>query len=116
MDSIGEKIRIQRLTKNFSQEYMSFMLDISQAAYSNLERNETELTIRRIYEIAEILEISPFVLLPKPKFGTYIDYHNFVHTIRKIGKVWSDKIYRRKKSVPAHITVYDSDITKPENE
>ncbi|MFA6082774.1 helix-turn-helix domain-containing protein [Mucilaginibacter sp.] len=112
MDSIGEKIRIQRLTKNYSQQYMSFMLDISQAAYSNLERNETDLTIKRIYEIAEILEISPFILLPKPKFGTYINYHNFMLTIRKIGRFWSDAIKRKKENLPEHINVYNSDIEK----
>lgn len=110
MDSIGEKIRIQRLTRNYSQQYMSFMLDISQAAYSNLERDETELTIKRIYEIAEILEISPFILLPKPRFGTYINYHNFMLTIRKIGKLWSSKIRTKKATLPEHINVYNSDI------
>jgi len=70
--TVGEKIRIQRLTRNYTQEYMAWELDISQAAYSKLERDETELTLRRIYEIAEILEISPFELMPKPKFGTAI--------------------------------------------
>jgi transcriptional regulator with XRE-family HTH domain len=115
MNSVGEKIRIQRLIKNYSQQYMSFMLDISQAAYSNLERDETELTIKRIYEIAEILEISPFILLPKPKFGTYINYHNFMHTIRKIGLFWSARVKNKKGSIPEYITVYNSDIEKPEN-
>jgi transcriptional regulator with XRE-family HTH domain len=72
MNDVGEKIRIQRLTKKYSQEYMAFMLDISQAAYSKIERDETELTIKRIYEIAEILEINPFTLMPKPKHGSSI--------------------------------------------
>ncbi|MBD1395147.1 helix-turn-helix domain-containing protein [Mucilaginibacter glaciei] len=116
MNSIGEKIRIQRLTKNYSQQYMSFMLDISQAAYSNLERDETELTIRRIYEIAEILEISPFILLPKPRFGTYINYHNFMITIRKIRQLWTSKIRNKKANLPEHINVYNSDIEKLPNE
>ncbi|MGP2550132.1 helix-turn-helix domain-containing protein [Mucilaginibacter rubeus] len=69
---IGEKIRLERLAKQYSQEYMAWSLDISQAAYSKVERDETELTIRRIYQIAEILEISPFRLMPKPKYGTAI--------------------------------------------
>lgn len=116
MNSIGEKIRIQRLIKNYSQQYMAFMLDISQAAYSNLERDETELTVRRIYEIAEILEISPFILLPKPRFGTYINYHHFMITIRKIRQLWMSGIRNKKGNLPEHINVYNSDIEKLQNE
>ena len=60
MKDVGEKIRLQRMTKKNSQEYMAFMLDISQPAYSKIERDETELTIQRIFDIAEILEINPY--------------------------------------------------------
>lgn len=100
METIGEKIRIRRLTKNYSQQYMSFMLDISQAAYSNLERDETELTIKRIYEIAEVLEISPFELLPKPKFGTGINHLFFQKTMKKIRAFWLKPIRDKKTSSP----------------
>lgn len=100
MDTIGEKIRIQRLTKSYSQEYMAFMLDISQAAYSNLERDETALTIKRIYEIAEILEISPFQLMPKPKFGTGINLGSFRRTIKKLKEVWLYGVRAKMKLKP----------------
>ncbi|MNV83727.1 helix-turn-helix protein [compost metagenome] len=53
------------MIKGYSQEYMAFRLNISQNAYSKLERGETELTVRRFYEIAEILEISIDSLLPE---------------------------------------------------
>jgi transcriptional regulator with XRE-family HTH domain len=68
--TVGENIRIQRLIKGYSQEYMAFMLEISQAAYSSLERNAGNITVRRIYDIAEILKMSPFELMPKPKYET----------------------------------------------
>lgn len=55
--SIAARIRIQRMIKGYSQEYMASRMGISQNAYSKLERGETELTVRRFYEIAEILEI-----------------------------------------------------------
>lgn len=101
METIGDKIRIRRLTKNYSQEYMAFMLDISQAAYSNLERNETDLTVKRIYEIAEVLEISPFEFLPKPKFGTGINHLFFWKTMKKIRSLWVKPIREKKSSSPA---------------
>lgn len=93
MNDVGEKIRLQRLTKKYSQEYMAFLLDISQAAYSKIERDETELTLKRIYEIAEILEISPFTLMPKPKHGAAIAYYK---TIRKLTTLWNKNIKRAK--------------------
>jgi len=100
MSNVGEKIRIRRLTKSYSQEYMAFMLDISQAAYSNLERDETEMTIKRIYEIAEILEMSPFELMPKPKFGTSFNHISFWRTINKFKAMWVSDIRLRKARVP----------------
>lgn len=86
--------------KNYSQEYMAFMLDISQAAYSNLERNETEMTIKRVFEIAEILEMSPFELMPKPKFGSGINHLKFWRTIRKFSAIWKAGINARRSSPP----------------
>lgn len=63
--SFVEKIRLNRQIKGYSQEYMAFMLNISQNAYSKLERGETELTIPRLYEIVEILDISIKSILPE---------------------------------------------------
>lgn len=70
---IAEEIRAQRQKRGISQEAMGFHLNISQAAYSKMERGESEITITRIYEIADILEISVFDLLPKSKYGTSIN-------------------------------------------
>jgi transcriptional regulator with XRE-family HTH domain len=102
MDAIGEKIRIKRLIKNFSQEYMAFMLEISQAAYSNIESDKTELTIKRAYEIAEILEMSPFELMPKPKFSTGINHLLFLRTLKKVSNLWISAIRKKKTTAPEY--------------
>jgi transcriptional regulator with XRE-family HTH domain len=111
MDNIGEKIRIQRLIKNYSQEYMAFALDMSQAAYSNIERNETKITLERVFEIAEILEISPFELMPKPKNGTGINAEYFWRTIKKLSGLWTSKVKKRLKNKPEGLNVFNSDIS-----
>ncbi|MDT3401258.1 helix-turn-helix domain-containing protein [Mucilaginibacter terrae] len=98
MDKIGEKIRIQRLEKNYSQEYMAFMLDISQAAYSKIERCETTMSLPRIYAIAEILQISPFVLMPKPKYGTGINIHFIYATFDKLKRLWVSGVKQKKQA------------------
>ena len=41
--SLGEKLKQARLTKNFSQEYMAEVLQISQKTYSNFENNKTKI-------------------------------------------------------------------------
>ena len=96
-DTIGEKIRLRRLEKGYSQEYMGFMLEITQAAYSRMERNETTLTIPRIYEIAEILEVSPFTFLPKPKYGVGINGTFVQKTLAKLSRLWRENILARKE-------------------
>jgi transcriptional regulator with XRE-family HTH domain len=60
---IGEKIRLCRLQRGYSQEFMAFSLNISQNAYSKIEREQTELTVKRLYEIAGLLKISAVDLL-----------------------------------------------------
>lgn len=54
---IGEKIRTIRTIKGYSQEYMSNILNISQPAYSDIEKNKTKIDINRLKKISEILEI-----------------------------------------------------------
>ena len=56
MDNILEKIKDIRKQKGYSHEYMAHQLDMSQPAYSKIEKNETVLSVDRLYKIAEILE------------------------------------------------------------
>jgi transcriptional regulator with XRE-family HTH domain len=50
-------LRQLRIQKEFSQEYMAVKLNISQEAYSKIELGKTELTLKRLYEIAIILDV-----------------------------------------------------------
>jgi len=56
METIIEKIKDIRKNKSFSHEYMAHRLDMSQPAYSKIEKNETVLSVERLLKIAEILE------------------------------------------------------------
>lgn len=94
-DSVGERIRIHRMIKNYSQEYMAFMLEISQPAYSNIERGITVLTIPRLYEIAEVLEMSVFSLMPPSKFGSGINLGRYLGTLFKLVRPNSKKLKAR---------------------
>lgn len=54
----GDKIRILRTMKGFSQENMAEMMGISRLAYGNIERNNTNLSKAHLEKIAEVLCIS----------------------------------------------------------
>lgn len=56
--ALGEKLKQARLRKNFSQDYMAEVLDVSQKTYSNFENNKTSPNFSQIEEIARILEVS----------------------------------------------------------
>jgi len=60
---IGDKIRIFRIQKGYSQENMSQMLGISLNAYSKIERGETDPGFSRLEQIAEVLETTIMEIL-----------------------------------------------------
>ena len=62
MITIGERLRILRAKKNFSQEYMAEALGISRPAYVSYETNRTK-PVRRLPELARILGVTPDYLL-----------------------------------------------------
>lgn len=53
--NIGDNIRKFRELKNITREQMASDLEMSLSGYSKIERNETDLTITRIQQIAQIL-------------------------------------------------------------
>lgn len=57
------KLKQLRELKNLTQEYVANKLDITTRAYSKIETGETQLTIKRLNEISEILEIDPLEIL-----------------------------------------------------
>lgn len=56
---IGNKIKNIRELKNFTQGYMAEKMDISQAAYSKLEKGNVKISPEKLAEIAKILEVNP---------------------------------------------------------
>lgn len=59
----GQKLRVLREFRNYSQEYIAEKLGITQHAYSRIENNQTKLTAERLEKLAAILKIPPLELL-----------------------------------------------------
>ena len=111
MDTVAEKIRIQRLIQNYSQEYMAFMLDISQAAYSNIESGKTEISVRRLMEIADILKVQATELMPKPKSSSSVDFPWFRITLGKLNRAYRNNLNTKHLEAVQRGIVY-RDISK----
>ena len=62
-EQVAERIRLERLRLNLSQQNMADELGITVAAYSNLERGVTEISINRLLKIAELLKVPISVFL-----------------------------------------------------
>lgn len=88
MNEIGELIRIQRVIKGYSQEYVANNLNMSQSAYSNMERGNSDITAKRLCQIADLLEVPPLVLLPKSKYGSHINLTTLKMEISRLRYLW----------------------------
>lgn len=58
-NAVLQKIHELRLERKYSQEYVAGQLGISQNAYSKLERGDTNLSLNRLGEIANIFNVKP---------------------------------------------------------
>lgn len=77
------KLRILRLERNYSQEYIASKLHLSQSYYAKIESGKAELTVRLLFEILQILEIDA------------LDFHILV-------KNHYDKILARKEQTSSN--------------
>lgn len=60
---LSENIKAVRERKRVSQTKLAELLNMSKQTYWAMETGKTEITVRRLFEIAEILEVSPLELL-----------------------------------------------------
>ncbi|MGD1318175.1 helix-turn-helix domain-containing protein [Chryseobacterium sp. 2R14A] len=105
MEVIIEKIKEYRKKKGFSHENMADELNISQAAYSKIEKNETKLTVDRLYQIAEILEAPVYELLDTTPNNIY-NQQNFYDA--SVGYQDIQNLYQENKDKTEKIeTLYE---------
>lgn len=60
---ISDNIRLLRENLNYSQEYVASRLDVSQQAYSLIEKQPEKTSLKNLRRIAEVLNVSLAVLI-----------------------------------------------------
>jgi len=74
---VGDNIKsIRENEKKLKQDEMGKALGISTKAYSNIENNITDITLSRLYEIAEIFECTPEYILNYQDKATFTNHFN----------------------------------------
>lgn len=63
MKEINLKIKQLREVKSYTQEYMAEKLNVSNSTYSRIETGQQDITISRLAEIANILDVEAWELL-----------------------------------------------------
>ena len=63
LKAVANNIKERRTRLHLSQTYMAQTLKITQNAYSKMETAKTKLSVERLYEIADILNIQPKKLI-----------------------------------------------------
>lgn len=100
MKKIGETIRNIRESKKISQYAVAYAIDMSQAAYSKIERGETEIKARHLYLIAGVLEISVYELLPPSMASSTFNSKDYLlkPLVVKLKSLWFTYRAKRKLS------------------
>ena len=62
--SIGSKIRETRKNKSISQEQLALLTTIDRSYLGRIERGEVSITIEKLYQISQTLNVDLKILLP----------------------------------------------------
>jgi transcriptional regulator with XRE-family HTH domain len=61
--SVSENIRLIRESRGFSQDYIAQKLEVTQQAYSQMEKNPDTITLKRLKLLSKILDVNLITLL-----------------------------------------------------
>ncbi|WP_395654394.1 helix-turn-helix domain-containing protein [Flavobacterium sp.] len=115
---IGENIKKFRELKNLTREQMASELGLSLSGYSKIERDEVDLTISRVQQIAEVLQVELSQILNFDAtqifnisnnqmvqgFGTKVENHNHSDDYRekyiKLLEIENESLKNQLKNLP----------------
>ncbi len=55
---VGQQIKKMRELRNFTQDFVAEQVGISQAAYSDIEKDKTDVSLSRLSKIAKVLDVT----------------------------------------------------------
>lgn len=95
MNNIGTTIKVLREIKGISPKEMAMELDMSISGYSKIERGETDISLSRLVQIAEVLETNVSKLLSPEATYSF----NFANNAKYNGVIQNQYISESKDIV-----------------
>jgi transcriptional regulator with XRE-family HTH domain len=95
---IHEKVKKIREDKRFSQTEVAERLNITNQSYWAIEKGKTELTIKRLFELAAILSVSPLELL-----GLELPESNESKKVKELEKE-NESLKEEKKQIGVYLS------------
>lgn len=93
------RIRMIREARNYTQEHMAEVLKISQRAYSSLENGQTQLTVDRLFEVAEALQVNIGEIVGYENQFVYNNNFNNNATQNKGNLVFNSDNFREQRAL-----------------
>lgn len=110
--TLGEKIKLFRHLKGYSQEAMADSLGLSGTGYGKIERDETDVTVARLEEIATVLGVEVEDIT---SFDEKVVFHNYSgslpHNFARL-----QNYYHESGALESLKALYESRITRLEDE
>ena len=97
---VGYRIRKIRESKDFNQQQIADKLEITAGAYAKIERGETDPSISRLFEIAQIFKVDIITLVQDPSAKVSGDIHSQINTLIKDIDTLKKEVAVLKKSNP----------------
>lgn len=94
-----KKIKQFREMRNFTQEYMADILKVSQRAYSSIENGQTQLTVERLFEISQTLQVNVGEIIGVDNKFIYNNNFNNNATQNKGNLVFNQDTFEEQKEL-----------------
>jgi transcriptional regulator with XRE-family HTH domain len=73
--SISDNIRLIREAKGYSQDYIAKKLKVSQQAYSSMEKQPDNMSLKRLIDLCKVLEVNLVTLLSEDNVYVQQNYN-----------------------------------------
>ena len=104
---LGHKIKKVREFKNLTQEHVAGKLGMTQSAYSKIETEETDITVKRLERIADLLGMLPEELIGFNESMVF----NLSNNKKASGLVINQMSSNERKVYEDHISTLKNEIT-----
>lgn len=114
---LGEKIRVLRLAKGYSQNNMAEMLEMSPSGYAKIERGDSNITLAKLEKVAKIFDLQANELLSLPQADCiFFNYSsgNQAKSIQELHSYYA-QIHNYSQIQPELINLFQNNFTLLQN-